>query len=282
MTTVIVAAHNEEAVIGACLDALQREAERGGIEVIVSANACSDDTARVARERGTIVVERTEPGKASAINAAERIASSFPRIYLDADIVVPDGGVARVVELLATDPAPLAVVPRRRVVVDGRPWAVRAYFAVNERLPVFSKGLFGRGMIAVSERGRARFDEFPALLADDLFLDSQFADAEKAQVADVEVNVEAPYTTADLLRRLVRVRRGNAQLRAAAADGRISTEVRASARWAWLGVVLRRPWLAPHGIAYAIITVIAARGARSHDGETWGRDESTRRIEEGR
>ena len=63
------AAHDEEAVIGACLDALLRQEPDGGMEVIVSANACSDGTARIARERGAIVIERAEPGKAAAINA---------------------------------------------------------------------------------------------------------------------------------------------------------------------------------------------------------------------
>ena len=36
-------------------------------------------------------------------------------------------------------------------------------------------------MIALSEEGRARFDAFPTLIADDLFLDSQFSAAEKAE-----------------------------------------------------------------------------------------------------
>ena len=58
---------------------------------------------------------------------------------------------------------------------------MRQYFAISSRLPVYRDGLFGRGMIAVSEQGRARFDQFPDLVADDLFLDSQFATAEKVR-----------------------------------------------------------------------------------------------------
>ena len=63
-------------------------------------------------------------------------------------------------------------------------------------------------MIALSEQGRARFADFPELIADDLFLDSLFTDAEKSQVPEVEVVVQAPFGVRDLVRRLVRVRRG--------------------------------------------------------------------------
>lgn len=276
MTSVIVAAHNEEAVIGACLAALNDQRDAAPIEVIVSANACSDETAELAREGRAIVVERAEPGKAAAINAAEVVASSFPRVYLDADIVVPPDGISRILGQFAATPAPLAVVPRRVVATKGRPWPVRAYFAINTRLPAFRHGLFGRGMIAVSKEGRARFDVFPTLIADDLFLDAQFDDGEKAQVDTVCVTVEAPFTTAELLARLVRVRRGNAQLRAASVEGSVEGRVRASDRSAWARVVMRRPWLAIHAVVYVWITFIVSRRARSDAATSWGRDESTR------
>ncbi len=280
MTTVIIAAHNEEAVIGSCLDALRHQRGVMPLEIIVSANACSDATAEIARERGAIVVERSEPGKAAAINAAEMVASSFPRVYLDADILVPPDGLASVLGAFVQAPAPLAVVPRRVVAMEGRPWPVRAYFAINTRLPVFRDGIFGRGMIAVSQEGRGRFEVFPTLIADDLFLDAQFTAAEKMHADSVCVTVEAPFTTADLLSRLVRVRRGNVQLRAAVAEGDVDGQVRGSDRWAWLRVVARRPWLAFHGVAYVWITLVASRRARSVDAAEWGRDESTRRRED--
>jgi hypothetical protein len=134
-------------------------------------------------------------------------------------------------------------------------------------------------MVAVSEQGRKRFGEFPAMIADDLFIDSQFSDAEKAEVSSVEVMVEAPFTTRDLVRRLVRVRRGNAQLREAAAAGQLDARVRRSDRMAWLrDVVLRDPKLAPAAIPYVLITLLAGILAkrRVRPGNGWGRDESTR------
>lgn len=276
MVSVIIAAHNEEAVIDRCLTALLAQDVPGRLEIIVSANGCADRTAEVAARRGAVVIDRPEPGKAAALNAAEDVAGSFPRIYLDADIVVPPGGLTALCEALDA-PGILAAVPARRIEVVGRSWPVRAYTAISSRLPVFRRGLFGRGLIALSEEGRDRFADFPTLVADDLFLDSLFDDAEKREVAAIEVVVEAPMRTSDLLARLIRVRRGNAQLRAAAASGEVAITVRPSDRWAWLrDVVVPNPWLAPAAVPYVVITAIAGRRGRRGQAVGWGHDTSTR------
>lgn len=281
MPSIVIAAHNEEYVIGHTLAALLTDTHAEALEIIVSANGCTDRTVTIATRPGVLVIDRPDPGKAGALNAADAVATSFPRLYLDADIVVPAGGVDRLVAALANEPAPLAVVPRRRLNTDGRPWPVRAYFAINERLPAFRDGLFGRGLIALSQEGRSRFSEFPTMIADDLFLDSQFSSDEKAEVNDVLVVVEAPHTTRDLLRRLVRVRRGNAEMRTASRQGQIAVAIRQSDRWAWLrDVVLHQPTLAPAAVPYLALTFLAALLARrtsGRSGHDWGRDESTRR-----
>ena len=279
MPCIVIAAHNEENVIGQNLDALFAQQMGGPLEVIVSANGCTDQTVAVASRPGVVIIDRPEPGKAAAVNAGDLIATGFPRLYLDADILVPPGGLAALVARLEEVPHVLAVVPRRRIDTAGRPWPVRAYFSINERLPAFRNGLFGRGLIAVSEEGRARFGAFPSMIADDLFLDAQFTDAEKAEVESVVVVVAAPFTTPDLVRRLVRVRRGNAQMRAAAAAERIDVPVRPADRWAWLrDVVLPNPRLLPAAIPYVSITLISGLLARRRvtAGHGWGRDDSTR------
>ena len=279
MPSVVIAAHNEETVIGPSLDALLDQRTSAPLEVVVSANGCTDRTVAIATRPGVTVVDRPEPGKAAALNAGDHVATGFPRIYLDADILIPPGGLASVIQRFAEAPHPLVVVPRRRVNTAGRPWSVRAYFAINERLPAFRNGLFGRGMIALSEQGRGRFDAFPAMIADDLFVDSLFSDAEKAELSSIEVVVEAPYTSRDLVRRLARVRSGNAELRAAAAAGLVDARVRSADRWAWLrDVVLADLRLAPAALPYVSITVAAGVLARlrTRAGNDWGRDESTR------
>jgi hypothetical protein len=157
---------------------------------------------------------------------------------------------------------------------------VRAYFAIQRHLPVFDEGLFGRGLIVLSREGRERFGEFPQVVADDLFLDSLFTSAERVRRHDATTTIATPLHTRDLVRRLVRVRRGNLALRVGA-PSRPGRDVRRSDRTSWLrDVVLRRPWLAPAAAAYVAITVWAALLARRGqvDDTSWGRDESTRRV----
>jgi glycosyltransferase involved in cell wall biosynthesis len=267
VVSVVIAAHNEAAVLGRCLDALLAD---GPLDVTVVANGCTDGTAAVARARPEVrVIELPEASKPAALNAGDGAAVGFPRVYMDGDIVLPGEAIRR---LAAGLDGALAAVPRRRLVLTGRPVLVRAYYAVHARLPVFANGLFGRGAIAISAAGRERFDRFPDVIADDLFLDSCFTAAEKRVVPEVAADVATPLRTRDLVRRLARVRAGNAALRAA------STGVRPAARTSWLrDVVLRRPWLAPAAVCYVSLTLAAALLARQRSRATsWGRDESGR------
>jgi glycosyltransferase involved in cell wall biosynthesis len=272
MVSVVIAAHNEAAVIGRCLDALLADGT-DELDVTVVANGCTDETAAVARTRpGVRVVELAQASKPAALNAGDAAAVGYPRVYLDADIPLSSASVRRLAAALDGDGDPLAVMPRRRLDLTGRPLLVRGYYAIHNRLPVFTTALFGRGAIVLSAAGRARFDRFPDIIADDLFLDSQFSAAEKREVPEVEATVATPRRTRDLVRRLVRVRAGNAALRTRA------TGVRPAARLSWLrDVVLPRPWLAPAAVCYVGITATAALLARRRSrATTWGRDESSR------
>ncbi len=234
----------------------------------------------MARARGVRVIDLPPPGKAAALNAGDAAAVGFPRLYLDADIPLSGAAVRTLAAALASadgspGAGPLAVVPRRRLDLAGRPLLVRAYYAIHARLPVFRDALFGRGAIMLSAAGRARFDQFPDVIADDLFLDSQFTPDEKREVPQVESVVATPRRTRDLVRRLTRVRAGNAALRAGAGP---DTGVRPASRLSWLwDVALPRPWLLPAAVCYVAITITAALLARRRSRATvWGRDESSR------
>jgi glycosyltransferase involved in cell wall biosynthesis len=255
--------------------------------VTVVANGCTDATTQVAAARaGVRVLNLSTAGKVAALNAGDEVAVGYPRIYLDADVVIPAAGIRSLCDALAvscaTSSAPvLAVTARREVDVSRSPLMVRSYFAISSRLPVFRHALFGRGVIALSAEGRRRFDWFPDVVADDLFLDSLFATAEKREVDSVSSRISAPRRTRDLLRRLARVRRGNASMRAAlpATSDLHGGAARRRARTSWLrDVVLRDPTLVPAAICYAAITIIASALARlpQQPGAAWGRDDSSR------
>jgi glycosyltransferase involved in cell wall biosynthesis len=286
LTSIVIAAYNEAAVIGRCLDAVLADADAGEFDVTVVANGCTDATARVAAARsGVRVLDLPSAGKVAALNAGDAVATGYPRIYLDADIVIPAAGIRTLADALAVSSATtaattLAVTARRELDVSRSPLLVRSYFAINSRLPVFHNALFGRGVIALSTEGRARFDRFPDVVADDLFLDSLFTAEEKREVDSVNVRIAAPQRTRDLLRRLVRVRRGNASMRATlAAEGGARGAGRRGRRTSWLrDVALRNPALIPAATCYAGITLTASILARlpQRPGHQWGRDDSSR------
>lgn len=89
---VLISARNEQAVIGNLIDSINRQTYPGElVTVFVVADNCTDDTARIAREHGAVVVERfnlDEVGKGYALNfLLHRIDAMYPERPFDAYMV---------------------------------------------------------------------------------------------------------------------------------------------------------------------------------------------------
>jgi glycosyltransferase involved in cell wall biosynthesis len=212
MTAIIVPAHNEAAVIAQTLQGLLRQVDEGD-EVIVVCNGCSDDTARVARrfEPRLTVLETEVPSKTNALNLGDRQARSFPRVYLDADVVLADGALAEIVRVLASGRW-LAVAPDPVMNLDGASWAVRAYYDIWLALPYCRSGMIGAGVFAMSEVGRARFADFPAVIADDGYVRAMFRESERGRVVGSQSIVRAPKSLYWLVKIMTRSRLGGMEL----------------------------------------------------------------------
>ncbi|GGU07134.1 hypothetical protein GCM10007979_00900 [Nocardioides albus] len=273
---VVIPAHDEAAVIERNLRLLLSGVEPGVLEVVVVANGCSDDTAEVARSVGGVrVVEIEEPSKARALMVGNAALNLFPRVQVDADCAIAGPDVLRIVESLAR-PGIQAAGPARRVELSRSSRLVRAYYRVWERLPHVRQGLFGRGVIALSEEGQARVDGLPPMMSDDLGVSEAFSPEERVVVDSAVVVVRAPRTFGDLIRRRIRVATGNTQadregVRPPGAGTSIMMLVR-------LG--LADPKLAPDLLVFLGTTVVARsmsrRRVRAGDYSTWLRDESSR------
>ncbi|MEM7229802.1 MAG: glycosyltransferase, partial [Planctomycetota bacterium] len=103
IASVIIPAHNEEAVIARTLRAMLDGARPGELEIIVVCNGCTDHTAAIARTFGDDVqVIETEVGnKAIALNLGDETATRFPRFFVDADIDLPVDSIRETARVLA-------------------------------------------------------------------------------------------------------------------------------------------------------------------------------------
>ena len=251
---VIVPAHDEAATIAACLASVAAE---GDFDVVVVCNGCTDATAAVARSAvpRVRVVELPEAGKAAALNVGDREVAGFPRVYVDADVVFAPGALRALIA--AIDDGATAAAPCATVDTSGSCRAVRSYYAIWRRLGVVETGLCGSGVYALSASGRARFDDFPDLIADDLFVDQRFALDERVRVTP-GVTYAAPATLRALISRKTRVFAGNRQL---ARRGPTCHPDRDPGD-RWFRVVAHDPHLVAHVPAYVAVSVIAKLRAR--------------------
>ena len=276
--TVVIPAHDEEAVIGRCLDAFVHDLHVGEARVVVAANGCRDDTVMIARQFPDVqVLDLPRASKTAALNAADEALDGFPRIYLDADIVVTAAALRAVVAAL-DGPGARVAAPRIRFVLEHRPRAVRMFYTVYQQLPYVRDALIGLGFYGLSEAGRERVGRFPDITADDLYVDRMFTGAERSIVDGEFFEVEVPRTLRDLVAVRVRTVRGARALARHEPAVAFASSTRSTVG-ALGGVVRRDPGMLPSVLVYGGV-MVAARlklAGREHSGGTpWERDGSTR------
>jgi hypothetical protein len=272
----VIPAHNEERVIARTLGRLAAGVSPEQLEVVVVCNGCTDRTAEVARRVApwARVLEVPKPSKVDAVRVGNAAGTVFPRVHLDADVSISGADVLHLVQPLRG--GVLATAPQRVLLTDRSSPVVRWFYDVWEQLPQVRTGLFGRGVIALSEEGQRRVDTLPQLMSDDLGISEVFEPAERQVVWTAFAEVRVPGTLRDLLRRRVRVATGNSQ----------ATEVgvrrpESSTTWGTLArLSVRSPGLAPRVPLFILVGALARlqsrRAVRSGDFTTWLRDDSSR------
>ena len=277
VASVVIPAHNEAATIGRNLRALRRGTRDDDLEVVVVCNGCTDQTAEAARaaDPRARVIEIDEPSKAEAVRVGNTATEVFPRVHLDADIELSGTDLLSLLEPLSRRGV-LATGPRRDVPKTGCSRWVRWYYEVWESLPQVESGLFGRGVVALSEEAQARVSALPRMLSDDLGMSDAFSAQERCVVSTAVAVVHPPRTVRDLVRRRIRISTGNTQaarlgVRRPASRTRLRT---------LLALSVSRPGLAlrvPVFLGVHVAALVGARRAvRAGDFTSWQRDESSR------
>ena len=290
--SVVIPAHDEARTLARTLDALRAAARDEVPQVVVVANGCTDDTAEVARRAGATVVELGQASKAAALRAGDLAATTYPRVYRDADIVLTPGTLDALSRRLRVGDL-LAASPRVRFDTSASSWPVRAFYRAYAELPYVRDGLVGLGVYGMSREGRSRFGEFPDVTSDDLFVQRMFAEHERGS-SDGEFVVAAPRDLRNLLKVRTRTASGNAELeRSGTPDGtgnhagaeaprESAHDVPAFGRTtsatstALVRLAVRQPRLVPSFAVYTAVTIASRISAKRRRNTAWQRDSSTR------
>jgi len=97
MISVIIPAHNEQRYLAGTLEALQRQ-NYGWFEVLVVANGCTDETARVARNRCHRLIVLSRKNLGVARNLGAKMAKGEILVFLDADTILEAMALRRIAE----------------------------------------------------------------------------------------------------------------------------------------------------------------------------------------
>lgn len=258
--SIVIPAHNEERAIRTGLTVLLADSRPGEFSVVVVANGCIDATAMIARQVGreldreVTVIETPHPSKTASLNLGDSTLGTFPRIYLDADVLCPTDTARALVTALDRHAAELVVPSRRLDLVDAS-IPVRSYYKAWQRLDAVRAGLAGRGVYAFSRTGRARFGRFPDLVADDYWAVSQAPEG-ASRIIPEEVTVRPPANLRALLRVRSRVYAANRSLgRTAGPEGGARQVAR----------LLDRPGSLPSALAFLALTALARARAYTTD-----------------
>jgi glycosyltransferase involved in cell wall biosynthesis len=274
--SVVIPAHNEAAVIRRCLDTLLAGFQPTDLDVVVACNGCTDDTADIVRSSGypVRVLEVETASKSTALRAAEEVVTAFPRLYVDADVVLTASSARLVLDRLRTGPA-LAARPPLLYDTDRSGLLVRSYYRARTKVPAVMNSLWGAGVYGLSEAGRARFGVYPDVVADDFFMDQHFRRSEIEIVNCEPVVVTAPHTTADLLRILRRYYWANTQSHPISTQPATSRTLPATLR-GLARLASTEPARAADTAIYVMLAGLTRLTVVVTAPKVWGRDNSSR------
>jgi len=278
--SIIIPAHNEEKVIAAALNPLAEAASSGFLEIIVVCNGCTDKTVEVVTSFGDAVkcIVTPIPSKTNALNLGDAAALFFPRIYLDADIILSLDTIRQIAQVLQPGKF-LAASPTMQMDLRNSSWPVRSYYEVWQQLPYIKEGMIGTGVYALSQEGRKRFDTFPLIIADDGYIRALFISHERISVDSCHSLVRAPADLNSLLKIKTRSRLGGFELKKKFPE--LLKNEEKNYHYA-VFKLLRKIQLWPKVLVYLYVNLKSRLQANKHariQGYTgWDRDESSRNV----
>ena len=211
---VIIPAYNESGVILRLLESLHEGYAAGKYNVVVACNGCSDNTVEIVENHfpDYQCLDIELGSKINAINEAEALGLGYPRVYVDADVVISTQSVLKIIEELEKEKEPLLLAPRAIINCSNSDAFVRLFYSAWKKTTFFIDEGYGSGVYALNQSARQLFDTFPNVTSDDGFV-RHISSALKVGVCeDANSAVEAPRSISDLVKIKVRIKAGKSEL----------------------------------------------------------------------
>ncbi|MCK0067851.1 glycosyltransferase [Kordiimonas laminariae] len=275
--SIITPAYNEANVIGKTLQSLLKDARPNEFEIIIICNGCTDNTANIANEYApdAQIITTDIASKSKALNLGIEAASTYPLVFLDADIKTTAPAVRAMVHRLNWSDAFLAY-GTAKFRTENASWAVRAFYKAWYLNPYFDKQKMG-GFFAVSKSGLERLQEIPETLNDDEFVRRRLI-INSTWVENAPYHVEPPRDLTNLIKVRSRVYRGNKLLEADMEP--LGGQKRKSNAYLFAKRLFLKPgnWVGAAVFAFTALAAHARNYIASPDSNSWESDVSARQL----
>ena len=210
---IVVPVRNEAAMLPKTVPLLLAAARARAVIVWVC-NGCTDTSAQVIRRLAgpsAEIVELARPGKTLALQAGDdALGDLFPRFYIDADTTLGEAELALLCAPLVAGTADL-VAPLLRFDSTGASALSAAIGRCWMSLPHARTAAFSN-VIGVSSAARARWEQWPAIIGDDIFVSAMVPPLRKLIVTAATATVAMPKTFDGWVTMRARWLKGEAQL----------------------------------------------------------------------
>lgn len=275
LPAIIIPAYNERNVIARTLKPLYQGIQKGSYTITVAVNGSNDGSVDFIRNEFPAVrcLDIELGSKTNAINVAEKSNIGFPRIYMDADVVVSYDGILSLINTLESSETPLLASPRAIMEFSRASIFVKAFYRAWFKTKFYSAQGFGSGVYGLNKQARDCFDFFPEVIADDGFI-REVVPASKQQVdINCTSTVTAPIKLGDLIKIKTRSKLGNIELKN---KSLIKNKELPSKRFVSTPTLFE---FMVYGCVNLIATKLANKKFKSLETYQWQKDESSRNVQ---
>lgn len=272
--TIIIPAYNERDVIERTLLPIYPGIDSGEFSIVLAVNGTSDDTVAFVKQSfpNVICLDIKKGCKTNAINEAERCDVGFPRLYMDADVVVTLDGVRAMIKALEKSKAPLLVAPKAKMDVSHASFWVKVFYEAWFKTKFYTEQGFGGGIYGLNQAAREKFNLFPKVIADDGFIREVVNPNQQSVIESCISTVSAPSNLLNLIKIKSRSKLGNLELKKKGFVKNSPTQgKRFSTKPSFLEFIT-------YGVVNLIASKLALRNLSKIKSYTWQKDISSRKA----